>query len=625
MNSETQNKRVFPDLSREFYTTKYENVSNPDEQTARRFLSLHQERLNFWQRNLEIGLGATGTLTQLMKFHAAAVENEFAGETKRADYYWRQFLTQLIAVKDRAEIWRPYHEKFNPREENRILLYWDDLARAFFKEVVLPLQLGFYVGYLTEFENGDAAQKRAALHSEYFAKLHSAYTYDETVSIIFPQVKAVCRYLADRSRSFAALDLCEILRGNLSTFIEWQELFLSLKRESIFALANILPDDAENQQLITSIIETEQNNLDNNWNLFRNNLIYFNVRADFSYLQAVKLANAGDIVAALNASEVALAFQPLHFEAHQLSEMLLDQIQEIQTRLVGKEDEQEIVAILTSQVNEALLFQHSQEARNIEAARQNAVALEIWREIGLEKKKGFTEKAALLTNIINSIVAALPENEQQLQATWFEQNLTALDFSDAEHEKIFQYLRKNLFGSNVPETESELSAPVFIAAAPSTKPQEVEWSYWLFGPEDRGVKMRTAISVAAVLIIGFFIVHEFTTSYLRNRSFSQMREAVRLQDYRQAAEAAEDFLSYSSFWGTDERQKRVLGFYDEAIVRLVLEQPDQQLPPEINAIILRHEKSTQNLRLPIKKAETPGINAKANNSRSVRDVPLTGR
>jgi hypothetical protein len=101
-----ESPRVFPDIGPDLYESADAGAGrSPDERVARRLLALGLQGFSARERAKVRGLDGVGHLSRLLFHHRLAFQAELAGQTGRADFFWREFDARLGRLWPQARLW----------------------------------------------------------------------------------------------------------------------------------------------------------------------------------------------------------------------------------------------------------------------------------------------------------------------------------------------------------------------------------------------------------------------------------------------------------------------------------------------------------------------------------------
>lgn len=98
---------------------------------------------------------------------------------------------------------------------------------------------------------------------------------------------------------------------------------------------------------------------------------------------------------------------------------------------------------------------------------------------------------------------------------------------------------------------------------------------WMLNSQDIALKLLALFSISFLLFTSVFMYHELSSISIRNRTYLEILQAEREQDYLAVILKAEKFLNNSSFKGKDLRESEIRQLYAQAFVQWISKKGDQ--------------------------------------------------
>jgi tetratricopeptide (TPR) repeat protein len=588
-----ESPRVFPDIGPDLYESADAGAGrSPDERVARRLLALGLQGFSARERAKVRGLDGVGHLSRLLFHHRLAFQAELAGQTGRADFFWREFDARLGRLWPQARLWDEVRDAVRePGAE--VMGDAAQLRRRLMHEVLLDTNCAFYNGRLREVET-PAADDRLFAHSDRLVSLleWADLGRADLRALLAPpaqlKIKA-CEAAGQFDRAAAAAG---VLVAFLPDVTEYQNQLAGLH----FAAAlNNLSDGTDTTAALGDAgrLRPRIQALGKLHSAFPANLVVLRLLAHLHRVRAVRLANGGRLAEALEVVQRAATLDPSAEEIQETRQQLMQAMHELQeqVRLL----ERQVAATPNARLSgEGLKWQRearkgfgpmteyadSAEAKQSVGQFRRTQARALWLAVGLPAPtEDWDARALALSAACAQLLNEPPGQEAQVAARW--QEIAAGDalLSGLDQAAVSEYLRRRLFTTGEEDGADEAAArpdppppaapPVLAAQAASGRGGE-PFAYWLLSGQNPWLKALAATAVVILLVAAALGGRESWYSRARDRAW---REALAAKDQRRHGEviaAAESFLSHPPLGGRDSREGRVIGFYQEALVRSAL-------------------------------------------------------
>src|SRR5918912_4626084 len=138
--------RVFPAIGAT--SNAGDGPPSPDQgqRSGRAILALAERRLSRLERWRGWRLDAVGRLARLLLFHRMATESEMAGQTRRADFFWREAHTQLRELATQDEVWPALLQEIPEAQDSSLQSDPKRWFRALARELFLETHQAMFRG-----------------------------------------------------------------------------------------------------------------------------------------------------------------------------------------------------------------------------------------------------------------------------------------------------------------------------------------------------------------------------------------------------------------------------------------------------------------------------------------------
>jgi len=570
---ERRSTRIFPPITAYFYENSVvaDNLS-PDEIIGHRLLRLSHNSFKLWQHLFKTR-DELKLFGQLMRVHRMAFEAELQGQFERADYFWKTAYSGMIPLLADASKWgrivRSLSDDCSPDEMGD-----PEKARSIFiGEVLLDIHIAFYNGEL-QFES---LISRAFIHFNYiFALLSSSdMTKDDAYELLAPGVDERIRFYRDAGHLPEAISVCELLLDYAPRPNPYEDFLADLYAE--FALHK---DDGS--ALLWSIGHLED---------FISNSPHC-LRA-YQVIDHLYQLQADRLTAALLSADKSMTFDAALSKVQAFRDSL-------SKNMKNTEATTDADPSTSSQPNPGEEYLTSEGVKRIRQGYTLARAYGLWRSIGLAApadKSGEVELRLLKT--VEELRRSRAKGETDLETGW-----RAL----AENDPVLAGLDAGAICSYVSQHGAKVKPQQWPpAVAPTQDPPSLTvkrarkqlppepLAYWFFSRKDLRIKAQVAAAIILLLTGGVLGLIEWWARGSRDQAFLRMLQSADQQQQLGVIEAAEDFLAHLPPVGKDIRTRRVLDYYNQALVRWVAETRDQD-KASLNEHLNRYKQMTASIK-----------------------------
>lgn len=155
----------------------------------------------------------------------------------------------------------------------------------------------------------------------------------------------------------------------------------------------------------------------------------------------------------------------------------------------------------------------------------------------------------------------------------------------------WQSLQQNKDVVQIPDVLQ--SNPVFRPKLNLEQTKNEPFLLWILSRQDMGLKMLAGLAGFFLIFTGVFMLRELSATSVRNRTYLEIIQAEREQDYQKIIEKAEEFLTNSSFKGKDVREDEVRLLYAQAFVQWI-DNKEEKIDNNDWKIINRYEQLNNN-------------------------------
>ena len=576
--------RTFPTITPHFYRPDLTagDLSN-DQLLAGRLLMLSNKEIKPWQRlfNPKDDLELFG---RLMYTHRMAFEAESQGQFERADYFWTEAYTGLKSLLADASKWQRIIKSLSA-DCNPIEMGDSEKARFIFtSEVLLDIHIAFYNGQA----HSESLFRRAFAHLDYLDSLLSLsdLTKGESYELLSPGLNDRLRLCRDAGDWKEAVKACRSLIDYAPDPDPYTDALTDLYAE--YALSNQSAGEADDSKLLWSITCLENMAKD-----FPHCLPAYLRLGQLYKLHAERLAARNQFANALLAAHKSLRFAPDLDEAQALCATLYQKIKDIQASA------DEACFIVASQVDSSLYLEASRirsealrafapseeylasgDALQAQNGYKLARAFRLWRSIGLASPTDNSGAVEIrLLGAAEELSRSAATDKANLETEWRtlagkDQLLAGLDAA-----AICSYVSQHgtdVLPLQLPDASASGQNAPCLTVKQSRKQLPAEpLTYWFFSRKDLRIKAQAIAAIILLVIGGVLSLREWWARGTRDQAFLRILQSADQQQNLGVIEAAEEFLANPPLFGKDIRAQGVLDYYDQAIVRWLIENQGQ--------------------------------------------------
>jgi hypothetical protein len=550
------------------------------------FEALSTRPLTFRQRYLRWGLSPTDRLTLLLVKHRMAVDAEIASQWRRADFLWDEVLAEAKRVIGDEQCWTEIAGTFEQGARGASPSAVSRLRNAFVEEVLIDTHCAFFNGRFKDVEIPDFAD-RAFVHVARVETLLGLSVMSKADQ--FQMMRAIeelrINALADGRRWDEAIRLCESLLKRSGGNELYQNRLVELhsgKMMDCLSEGNSSTENAADAAELKSGIDA----LLKLHRTYPDNVMVFELLAQFFHLRAVKLANYGLVAEALVDIQKALAFRPGFEEAVETRNQLVELMKTLQKRVgeLKEELDKRPDATLTSDgiqmLHEAAVgfsqvnsYVNSAEPDETSQARRTAEAKSLWKNIGLqEPAEHWSEQAQELFGAIADVAATPPTTIGELGRCWEHAIAKRPELTGIDSSAVCAFLQQRWFGEGpAPETRKppeKKGIPLFLTVNPSDHRRDGEpfW-FWLFNRADLRLKVQCAVAIILLVTAGTLAVSDAIARHGRESGYQQVLEGVNSRNPLEIVKGAEEYFDSVPLSGGDGRDSVLADLYDKAFVQ----------------------------------------------------------
>ena len=596
-----QRGRIFPEITQDLYgSLRLDPTLGPDERFATKLLELGKRNFKPWQSLDKDKSSTMEKLSYILFNHRMAMDAEVSGKFGRADFFWQQVLRFLGAVVNDENGWRELDLEI---AEPEALVMRDPVQgpQLLVSELLIDTHCAFYNGYLQK-DDGLSLDSRAFTHSTYIEELLNVVNFPEDTlrSLVAPFTEAQANLCASAGLWERASHLSLVLLKLFPDSEECQSRVASAKFESAIRLLSDGSGEEssrKNAELLKSCIAA----LERLQSDYPYNVTIYQLLGLATNLLAIQLANSNQLAEALIAIEKALLSYPSLEGALEARTKLYKLMEDIQSRaetLRGQlkyDPDIRLSETGRSMLREAdrgftpvMEYTKSEEAIRLSEASHAAQARQLWTIVGLEPPADRWDlRASILYETLTELAAEPPETLNELADRWQQATTDEPLLSEIDYARVFTFLRNRLFeGGEQEATDTSPTClppddpPLLTLSATKVKRSGEPISYWLFSGQDKRLKALAAFAIVLVLFAGWLGIRQSSHRNTQDELYQTILKEKDSQRYLEVVENCERFLSYSSP-GKDSRRVKVINYYKEALLSLVLQQAGDPTPEVI--------------------------------------------
>jgi hypothetical protein len=580
--------RAFPTISGDFYKAGSHSSSlNGEQRAAVKLLELGRRHFSPLQRFLNRGQHGAEQIGYLFFHHRMAMEAELLGQAGRADFFWKELYKVLTPLLKNEDLWKDAVSYLN-EPGSELMKDPAQVRRRVVSEVLIDTHCAFYNGYLEKTDK-PAFDNRAFLHFKLIRKLldFEALPKEELRGLLTPSTDVQIDLLTEGRKWNEAIELAYFRQKNFPESEVYQNGLAGLHfTAALSSLGNTADKSSARREataLARSICFLDEMRKDN-----PHNVNIYQMLGTLNSIYAIRLANAGDLAESLVAIHKALLLYPLIEGGQEIKNRLFELMEDVQKRTesLGAQmrydpavrlnaEGQNLMAEARKGFSLVYNYAQSEEAVSLAQTEYTARARTMWRLAGLaEPKEQFDSRAHVFYEAMNTFFASPPTEPNAIPTAW---HLAASDplLQDIEHASVCAFLRNRLFEEGQQRSEadaSEVAPPanpyVLNVAVGRIRKGGEPLLYWFFSSQDWRLKVQAATAILLFLVAGSLALRETRNNGIRDQSYKQMLDAKDNNRYEDVIDGCENFLSHLPL-RDDLRQNRVLGYYDEALVRLI--------------------------------------------------------
>ena len=582
------NQRVLPEISDAFYLSKQ---NCPIEILGE---ILGPASLNFspWQAFRGRRKDPKGPIARLLCHHEMAVEAERAEKFNRADFYWKRLYAILNRSMANQTLLGTLDSELlrinKPQFKNSAALF-----QVLINELFIDTHCAFYNGIM-QGTTSITLGNRMLVHIAHIKDLINMgqMPREAQKKLLDPIYRALCNRHKLHNDPSSAVRVLEEAIERFPDDLDYQDELCGLYvSDTIEELSGNSTDRLECLS-DAMVLEEGIKRLERFRHDFPCNVICYQMLGELHHLHSAKLANSELYAEALLAVEKALAFNPLLTKARENKEKLVKMMNDLQAQM------QEIMAQLSrgpgKALNEAGLrlmkqttqgfkpvndFIESEAAGKIQEELFGAYARRNWISIGLSvPEENWDQIAGQLVEAVHTILDNPPRNEHDIKAAWEDAVSGREHLSELDAGAICVYLGRRILdsGGDAGDPKEELNAtgqsyPIITTAPSETLPDHEPFSNWLLSGQDWRLKLQAIIAMTLIVIACVSAIQSRAGRTHRNSAYARIVGASLNKDYPEVIRQSEIFLSNRPLSGRDIREPKVMGLYNEAIVRWIMQ------------------------------------------------------
>ena len=528
--------RTFPKVE-QLYRASAENLLAP----------ILDAPLGWVQRNAGWRLSVGDRVKRLFYLHRSAVEAEEAGNWKAADVYFFEVMAILKAAPAESGTWQALQEKLGTSGVDL-----PELRQRVLEEVFIDAHCGFFNGY-SQLQGLVKPDSRQFFHFDRIVELvdlvGGGNRWIPLLASGFKDRIAACQEAKDWSRAVGYGDA--LLRR-----YPQEEAFVVLKANLLFerALATLDKGDSEwaaarNASALLSAIT----NLETLCSQYPDHALPYELIGHLKHIRAVNLANAGLPSDALLSNEESLVYWPIakaESDRQVLSEMMRNMIQARDTLL--KEISQRPNTALNSKglqmkkqadagFGPANRFIESDRAKEIRGKSNTARLRGIWKRMGLTPP---TDRLDELTEKLITAVVSVKEKTggaaEEIEQGWAQVTQDNDDLSNIPASAVSRFLQGGTEETSSGPEKGDCPMLPILGGVAGKEREPI--GIWLFSRQDLFLKAQAAVAIVLLLTASVITLQQYMTRKAREVSWSQVEQAMMLNDDLRTMAACESFF-----------------------------------------------------------------------------------
>jgi hypothetical protein len=505
----SENPRVLQDIGEGFYRVPAANEAAPD--VGAKLLALSRIRLTWWQRHAGLGLSPNEHFGRLLLLHRLAFEAELAGQSRRADFFWREAFRSLQRIWKRDDVWEAVRSIVGGDAVPTPRAVRDLVATELFIDTHIAFANG-RLGQGTPLKADD----RLFAHLAFIRLLLKLQQLpvDVAAPLLAPAIDAEIGNLESESKWDVAIsrlrEYIALCPGDLPS--EERLAGLYFKR----AIGRLSAGEGKGSANAASLRETMKP-LDQMRRECPDCAVVYDYLGHLHHIQSIQLANGKELATALLASRKAQILAPgLDAAATTLSQ-LAEAMTKLQTDM--REVEQRVRAggvtlnaegsRLRRQANLgfSLLDQFDKSAEPAQLAKERVLARarKLWRDVGLAPDAGSEDKTSALSQVVGELYSSEATTAESLAERFREASAENPALSDIPAERVGEFIvtRRRENAGEVVAVADDRAAPagafsISGPVAPARRDREPLW-YWLLGRQDPATRVLAALAGVAVI------------------------------------------------------------------------------------------------------------------------------
>ncbi len=537
--------------------------------------SLKAHGLNHVQSLTGLALDPPAWFARLLKHRRLAIAGEVSGHWAAANFYFDECMAKLRSRGPEHPFWQWLAEEWS--RWNGSPAQAAEIYRAFIDELFIDLHCGFYNGY-GELEDGSGATGRQATHLNYVRGLLelSHASVESWRELLAPALEE------QFERGSKAGDLAGAARAaeELSTRFPQEVKYADLFSRAYFELVVKGLSGGKNEagaQKDAAALAAATRRLDELVEQCPDSLGAFQYASDLHRLQAVRMANAGDVSESMVEIQKSLAYWPGDKAVEEDAQKIAELIRSTQQRAAELETALARNRQLSLSVNGMKLkreaaagfrpgneFVNSKERKRITESWERAQLHALWRKVGLPiPTEQWDDQAARLFFAISRARTKMAEQSYSFAAVWGELFAADAELAQLDEDKIRRYLMNEPEPSAV--AEPRRAGPRMEVNANGRMGMEPFWA-WLWTAQNPWLKVQGAVAV--LLLVASLALGGYRDLRLHQReaALKSLEMATAAGDTLNQVIACERYFSTAPP-SSDERLAQVKISYRDAMAR----------------------------------------------------------
>jgi hypothetical protein len=588
-------ERIFPSITNELYSlAETPGDLTADQKAALRLLELGNRKFGPLQRLRNRELDGPGKISRLLFHHRMAMQYELEGQTQRADFFWRELQESIRPVYERSETWKAITETLADQEPLAILAEPSELRQRLVAEVLIDTHCAFYNGRAKKPEEL-VLEDRAFGHFRYVASLLdlTGADFETRRALIVPPAELLLELSKEAKQWASAMQAGALLLKHFPDDARYQDEMAGVCFLSAVDKLSSGTDEWQSRSDAGKLREGI-NGLEKLLSAYPYNSTIYQMLGHLHHLRAVKLANSGDLSEALVSAQKAMTLHPSE-ETEQTGQKLVTMMKDLQEQVrklewqVASQPNSRLSAEgkrMKKQARRGLQpmneYVQSAEAKRTSEYLYVARARSVWQSIGLsEPDTDWNERALVLLEGLSQVISKAPADNDEVSTIWRDVSSQDERLAGLDADVVCAFLGRRLFDFSAEPQDADAPArsfpspadpPILETKAASGKQAGEPFAYWLLSRHNLRLKFQAAVALVLLLTSGALTLRETLAHRSRDAAYRQIVVALNDQRHLNAIEAAESFFANRPLLGEDGREKRVLNYYDEALLRWLVQQ-----------------------------------------------------